>query len=310
MKRDFKGTLYRICTKSFVPLSALFVIDATFSNCYYLILSLSRALTDEERKLRMALIAVSLLFIPAGFLLIRFDHYDQAIKTLAKTQRHLFFHGYSIEQLVETRTLSRLQDWIGSRMCYELSILAMLQCRDFKSAKICRGYRKTKGLDTKIYHSWVEFKIPWNGWFILDFAWDTGRPRSKHNYLKRVVENDFFIKEWECDYSKFWHIKYSRRLYGAISSKKTSHILNCLIPYGQPGRGYEFRKIVYDPDLFPEEQDHMTPQTRVGSNRPITDDIIRAFAECPEITAPSHETVRKARNQLLKHEYHALFKPS
>ncbi len=304
--KEFWLTVYAKCS---TPVFAILASLITFSNTFYLVLSLIRPLTEQEQRLRLAYLGLSIISILFGLWLVRITYLDGAIQSLKKAQRELYFHGYTIEKHVETQSLKRLQKWIGSGMCYELSILTMLQCKDFKSAKLCRGRLTRVNNPHESKHSLVEIKIPWNGWFTVDFTWDSGELRSKRSFMKRFFDYETLITEWECSYQEFWDIEYSKRLYEAISCRDTSHILNSLVYYSGPNRGYSFHAEIYRPDLKVIEQDYMTPQTRIDADdRPISDDIISFFVENPERDEPSHNIIIEALDELALRKRTAIFR--
>lgn len=304
--KEFWLTVYAKCS---TPVFAILASLITFSNTFYLVLSLIRPLTEQEQQLRLAYLGLSIISILFGLWLVRITYLDRAIQSLKKAQRELYFHGYTIEKHIATGSLGRLQNWIGHGMCYELSVLAMLQCKDFKSTKLCRGHLIRKAKSSETYHSWVEIKIPWNGWFTVDFTWDSGELRSKRRFMKHLPDDEDLIKEWECSYQEFWDIEYSKRLYEAISCRDTSHILNSLVYYSGPNRGYSFHPEIYRPDLKVIEQDYMTPQTRIDADdRPISDDIISFFVENPERDEPSRNIIIEALDELALRKRTAIFR--
>lgn len=282
----------RLIALYFFALSTLIVIDIEIlRRSYY------RVLTAQESALALIASIVTGAYLLLLYKIIQKLSRRYALRKLMKRAKQLYFHDYTLDQYLETDAIIRLEHWLNCGMCYQLSALAMILAKDFKTAKICRGdcYRKDGTWYTK--HSWVEIKIPLNGWCVIDLAWlyYSNQLITRETYFSaNHLDGKRLTSRWECGYEEFWGIKFSQLLEQAMRNQKTSRILFELQAYGNPSDGYGFHKKLSKWNVI--KTDIMPPmQLSKAKNKPITNAIIKDFVQNPKRKIPKSEHVRRAQ---------------
>lgn len=259
--------------------------------------SYHHVLTAQESALAIVASIATGLYLLLSYKITQRIFHQHAINKLRKRARRLYFHDYTLDQYLETDAILRLEHWLNCGMCYQLSALAMILAKDFKSAKICRGdcYREDGTWYTK--HSWVEIKIPLNGWCIIDLAWlcFSEQCTTKESFFSASnLKGKRLTSKWECGYEEFWSIRYSQLLEQAMRRPKTSRILFELQAYGSPSDGYDFHERLREWNII--KTDIMPPlQLSKAKNKPITNAIIKDFVQNPKRKIPKSEHVRRAQ---------------
>ncbi|MDO4747511.1 MAG: hypothetical protein Q4A70_04230 [Candidatus Saccharibacteria bacterium] len=179
-------------------------------------------------------------------------------------------------------------------MCYELSVVVMILLKGHKSARICRGIYHDKKQGFISRHSWVEVKVPLNGWYVVDLAWMYPAFCGKKNYWQHKLEGDL-VCEWICKYKDFWKIRFPNILREAMQNSLTSHVLLEFSVFGNPDEGYEFDPILHELDKlrFTDGQ-VMIPFLRDCSDNPISSKILREFVVNPKREQPKAKSIRRA----------------
>ena len=223
--------------------------------------------------------------------------------SIFKESEDIYFHGFKFRRYLDTDAILRLEDWLGSGMCYELSALAMILMKDYNSAKLCHGDYYDKNGIFKTKHAWVEVKIPLNGWYVIDFAWIFPGFCRKSDYFYRNNDGGKLICKWTCTYDEFWSIHFSNVVRKAMQNRKTSCVLLELSGFGGPENGYGFRDWVYEiENLKFSDGSIMLPHCRGDSDRPISGRIIRDFVKSPKRKNPKAKSIRLAKIAMHKYE--------
>ena len=185
-------------------------------------------------------------------------------------------------------------------MCYETGILAMIMLKKSKSARLCRGkfYVADK---FKSRHSWVEFKIPLNGWWVLDFAWFHPGICQRKKYFQKISDEGRLTKEWTLSYEEFWNINLVQVLAKKMKQPGTSHIFLELAAFGNPDEGYEFYdKLCASEELNFSDGTWMLPFCKVDWAKPISSGVLRGFVKNPKRQQPKARSYRVAKNWATK----------
>ena len=228
------------------------------------------------------------------FTVIHRKAWDHSFAKIWQELNLLHFHGFKIRRYLENETFSRLQEWLGSGMCHELAVLAMLVLKPNKTATLCHGNYYDADGNFQTHHSWVEFKIPFNGWYVADFSWiDIGFVDKKKYFTS---DNGELKPTWSCSYDDFWDLPFPNVLYEAIKSPKTSKILFELTAFcghtvedgGFKEWCYSGQKLRYSDGTF------MIPFLN-DKGKPVSTIIIRDFVKNPKRKQPKARSIRRSR---------------
>ena len=243
------------------------------------------------------------LYAFGGLILFRKRKLERFFTSIFKESEDIYFHGFKFSRYLDTDAILRLEKWLGQGMCYELSALAMILMKDCKSAKLCRGdyYDKNGNFQTK--HAWVEVRIPFNGWYVIDFAWIFPGFCRKSDYFRRNNDGGKLICKWTCTHDEFWSIHFSNVVREAMQNRKTSCVLLELSGFGGPENGYGFRDYIYEMEnLKFSDGSVMLPHCRDDSDKPISSRIIRDFVKNPKRKDPKAKSIRLAKIGMHKYE--------
>ncbi|MBR3254187.1 hypothetical protein IKF88_00435 [Candidatus Saccharibacteria bacterium] len=250
--------------------------------------------------IRIMAVVNTLLYAVAGTLLLKKIKFKKFLDSIAEEMDKAYFHGFKFQRYLETDAILRFEGWLGSGLCYELSALAMILAKNQESAKLCRGDYYDKDGNFKTRHSWVEVKVPLNGWFIIDFAWMSKICKKSWYFHHRKGK---LVQKWICSYEDFWGIQFPNIIWEAIHNQKTSYVLMELSAFGGPDIKYNFRDWIYTAnDLRFSDGDIMYPHCRDGSDKPISNKIIRDFIKNPKRKSPKAKSIRTAKMFIRKYE--------
>ena len=213
----------------------------------------------------------------------------------------IYFHGFKLQHYIDSWAFLRLEEWLGTGMCYELSILAMILLEDNKSARLCRGKHCYKDGRLRTRHSWVEVKVPLNGWIVIDFAW--GAFCKKRDYYSHLNKGGKFVCEWTCPHDDFWKIRFTHVISEAMKNMETSCVLLELSVFGDAWSSYNFDDCIYEIDkLMLSDGSLMVPHHRAGTGRPVSTRIIRDFVKKTNRRKPKAKSIRLAYAGIRKYE--------
>ena len=211
-----------------------------------------------------------------------------------------YFHGFALRKYIETGAFLRFCRFQKDGFCYQLSSLMMIALRNEPTAKLCRGNVYCKNGEFKTVHSWVELKIPFNGWYVIDASWLFPcfiKKRQYAKYMKRKIE-----KKWECSHEDFWKLKFSEALHEATRSPETSMVLRELYAYGWPD-DFAFREEVFSAEsLFSGANGTFMPPFIGPQNMLVSTGILRDFVKNPARKRPKARTIRCAYSLLREYE--------
>lgn len=239
-------------------------------------------------------IIAAIAYLILLLLAIRQKIWGQSFAKIWHELDKLYFHGFKVRRYLGDETISRLQKWLGCGICHELSVLAMLVLKNNKTAVLCHGDYYDADGNFKTHHSWVEFKIPLNGWWVADFSWIDIGFVSKKKYSK---SDDGELKLiWGCGYDDFWDLPFSNALYEAIKSPKTSKVLLELTAfYGPTIEDGGFKEWCYSgQELRYTDGTFMIPFYN-SEGKPISSRILRDFVKNPKRKQPKAKSVRLTR---------------
>lgn len=217
------------------------------------------------------------------------------VAKIFKESENLYFHGMKLIHFLAPDTFYRLQEWLKSGLCYELSALVMLLLKNHRSARICHGACYDKDGNFFTTHAWVEVRILLN-WYVIDIAWMYPWIRKRRHYF-RDQDGTKLIRKWTNTYRAFWDIWLSNYLWNAIQDSKTSHILRALGLFCSypDSRHYGFQKMLYELDeTWKINTDCMAPYYHGKAAQLLSGGIIRDFAKNPKRKSPKAKSVRIA----------------
>ena len=250
--------------------------------------------------IRIMAVVNTLLYAVAGTLLLKKIKFKEFLDSIVEEMDKAYFHGFKFQRYLETDAILRFEGWLGSGLCYELSALAMILAKNQKSAKLCRGDYYDENGNFKTRHSWVEVKVPLNGWFVIDFAWMSKACKKRWYFHDRKGR---LVQKWVCPYEDFWKFQFSNLIWEAIHNRETSCVLLGLSAFGGPDIEYEFRNWIYEAgNLKIFNGDMMFPHYRDGSDKPISNRIIRDFVKNPKRKNPKAKSIRSAKSFIRKYE--------
>ena len=215
---------------------------------------------------------------------------------IAEQSEKLYLHGFTLERYLFSNTFLRLEKWLGYAMCHELSPIAMIMLKNYKSARLCRGEYHLADGET-LLHSWVEVKVPLNGWYVFDFAWYyPAISRKKDMEKAHRLEKTEVEVIWSCSYKDFWSIKYSKSARNAMLKQDSSYILLSLMAYAPTeGERAGFTKCIYEHDqLLQTNLSYMPAYYHKGDpkNKPMSTEILHDFLKNPNRRQPRAKTIR------------------
>lgn len=174
----------------------------------------------------------------------------------------------------------------------------MIVLKHNKTATLCRGDLYDKNGNFRTRHSWVEFKIPLNGWWVADFSWINECFCSKKEYLKAVNSDGERLElKWNCTYDEFWATPIVEAFCEAMSTQENSHIYRKLAIFGSPhAEEYGFTKYCYSEETAQHIAcKHMMPYYDSSDGKYISSRIIRDFVKNPKRKQPKTRSIRLAR---------------
>ena len=218
----------------------------------------------------------------------------------------LYFCGSSMQKIIKTKALYRIQDWANVSLSNWWAPLAMLIMIDNPTATLYQGILHDSD-GTEKNHAWVEFNIPGSGRFVLDFSWLSNGFLKKSYYLKWLKKNRVsLVKEWSLDYTTFWRFRWTNYLYELMKSQKTSHILDGLdVLCPEDEEEFGFKPIIADLEtetLGDEFGTATVPWKIVNSDKMISASILQDFIKYPRCKAPRDKTLKRARRELREYE--------
>ena len=246
----------------------------------------------------IVLAALATLYIVCGAIIAKTQFYRRYIIKLWQEMDQCYFHGLKFRRYVETFAFWRFQDWLGSGRCYAFSSLAMIVLKNNKTATLCRGNLYDKNGNFRTRHSWIEFKIPMNGWWVADLSWINECFCSKKEYLKVVnADGEKLELKWSCAYDEFWAMPIVEAFREAMNTQENSHIYRKLAVFGSPQAGeYGFTECCYSKEAAQHIAcRHMMPYHDSNDDKYISSRIIRDFVKNPKRKQPKSRSVRLAR---------------
>ena len=213
----------------------------------------------------------------------------------------VYFHGFKLQRYIDSDAMLRFQEWLGVGICKELAAVAMIILRDNKSARLCHGdWYENNLFVTK--HAWVEFKIPLNGWFVMDLAWMCPGICKRRAYFRNLRSEGKMVRRWTCSYNEFWQIKFVEVVSEMMRNRKTSHVLLDLSAFGKPD-GHGFSEWCYQQDEPKFSNGSiLAPHSRIGSDKLVSSWVIRDFVKNPKRKQPKARSVRLTRSLKRKYE--------
>ena len=208
--------------------------------------------------------------------------------------------GFKISRWLETNAFRRFIAWYQvDGFCYALSALMMLMTRDInaKEIRIARGKidrKENNEDDDECRHSWLEIKIPYTGWYVLDLSWMLPRLIRRRTYMKETHLKTY----WICNYDEFWALPYSRMMRDAIEKQETSYIFTSLLAYSP----YENKDFTFGyfggkewPDSLPWNGHAMPPFVCYGTKNWVSSQILRDFVKKSRRLQPKSHSCRTVK---------------
>ena len=252
-------------------------------------------------------VVVTVLYLILLVLTIRKKQFEKFVNALSEEAKKLYFHGFRLNRYVNTCAFWRFQEWLGSGRCYAFSVLAMIMLRPNKTATLYRGDSYGKDGQLKTRHSWVEFKIPMNGWWVADFSWTNHGFMPKKEFFKAVnVDSERLEPKWSCSYDEFWGTPFVGAICEAMEDATTSNIFRKLAAFGNPGdEDYGFTEYCYSEEMLKYAIcKQMIPYYDTSDEKFISSRIIRDFVKNPKREQPKARSIRLTR--LVVHRYEKL----
>lgn len=231
-------------------------------------------------------------------LAIRKRKIETFIETLLKEAEKHYFHGFKLSLYVSTHAFWRFQHWLGSGRCYAFSVLAMIMLKSNKTATLYRGDSYNKDGQLKTRHSWVEFKIPMNGWWVADFTWIYAGFAPKKKFFKAInADGGRLDVKWSCSYDEFWNTPFIGAICEAMENTTTSNIYLNLSLFGNPkDEDYGFTEYCYSEEIIKHAAcEYMIPYYNPNDEKFISSQIIRDFIKNPKRKQPKTRSIRLAR---------------
>ena len=222
------------------------------------------------------------------------------IKMYANAEK-LYFHGFKMSHYIDRDVFLRLEDWLETGQCFEFSILAMILLKNFETARLCRGDCFDNDSKLRTRHSWVEVKIPLNGWYVVDFAW-LFPAFCKRRYYFDHRNSVKIVRKWICSHDEFWSIQLSNIIFNAMQNSKTSYILLELSGYSNPDKGYEFSEWVSKKAKLQFSDGTIMVPFESYSGKPVSTQIIRDFVKNPKRKNPKAKSIRLAKQLIHKYK--------
>lgn len=247
----------------------------------------------------------TIFYLIVTLLKIRRKMFEGSIKMIFDEAEKYYFHGFKLHRYIDTFAFWRLKNWLGISWCYELSILAMVMLRHNKTAILRRGNRYDKDGNFRTRHSWVEFKIPLNGWWVADFAWMNTGFCPKKDFLKAVHADGSKLEvKWSYTYSEFWSTPFVGAIREAMQNQKTSYILRKLPVFGSAAaKEYGFTEYCYSEEMLQHATgEWMIPYYDSHTKKPVSSRIIRDFVKNPKRQQPKTRSIRLARSAIHRYE--------
>lgn len=244
----------------------------------------------------IVLATIATLYIVCGAIIAKTQLYRRYIIKLWQEMDRCYFHGFKFRRYVETFAFWRFQEWLGSGRCYAFSSLVMIVLKHNKTATLCRGSLYDKYGNFRTRHSWIEFKIPMNGWWVADFSWINECFCSKKEYLKVVnADGERLELKWSCTYKEFWDTPLAKALYEAMKNPETSYTYNMLGAFGSPkDEWYGFTKYCYSEKVVEHAACRRMVPFMDCDNKPIASRIIRDFVKNYKRKQPKARSIRLA----------------
>ena len=266
----------------------LLAIDA-----YYFVLSLCGVIELLGYICWFMSVVLTIFYIVFIASLVRIKMIEKYLDKIWQELDTLYFHGFKIHRYLDSEAFSRLQAWLGCGMGYELSALAMLALKCNKTAKLYRGDYCDKDGKLQTRHGWVEFRIPFCGWYVADFSWIHEGFARKKNYF-RNLDGGRFKARWSCSYEDFWDLPFPNVLHKTMQNKKTSYILGELSRFSGPDKEEDgFTEWCYSgQDLKYTDGTFMIPFYLEG--KPVNSRIICDFIKSPKRRRPRAKSIRLA----------------
>ncbi|MBR3332095.1 hypothetical protein IKG28_00450 [Candidatus Saccharibacteria bacterium] len=152
----------------------------------------------------------------------------------------LYLEGVPFTELILNKKLWNFQQEDGVGACYQLSAFGMFMLKDNPTAKICRGEYSGKEFKN-IRHSWVEFQVPGDGIYVIDFAWMHPGFCNINDYHNHIHDGGgTLITSWICSSERFWSYKKSSEIYKKVKDPNGFVELKDLLCFGDPDLGYDF----------------------------------------------------------------------
>ncbi len=229
---------------------------------------------------------------------LKMFHIHKLRTTILKRADELYFYEFKLRRYLEMDALRRFQIYLGYGMCRELSILAMILAKDYKSARLCQGEYHTKNHSTK--HAWVEVKIPFAGWIVLDLSL-INEVITKQSYRELFEQ---LTCEWTCSYEEFWEITFLEPFLKAMGKPETSYILPEMTVFNTEMDENGIGKYAYTLNTlyFDYSQEKKAPAYRSIRGKPISTQIIQDFLDNPKCDKPKKESILAAEEEIRQNE--------
>lgn len=241
------------------------------------------------------------IWIAARIMWLKNSRLGKFLTAVYTDAEKLYFHGFKMNRYIDDDIFLRLEGWLGSGKCYELSVLAMILLKNFKTARLCRGDYYDKDGNLKTRHSWVEVKVPFNGWYVVDFAWLFPAFCKRRRYFSHRSDGKL-VRKWIRTYDEFWNVQFSNVVFEAMQNRKTSCVLLELSGFGNPDENYEFKDWILEAkELRYSDGSKMIPFKNY-SGKPISTRIIRDFVKNPKRKNPKAKSIRLTNQVIHKYE--------
>ncbi len=230
-------------------------------------------------------VVVTVLYLILLVLTIRKKQFEKFVNALSEEAKNYYFHGFRLNRYVNTCAFWRLQNWLGSGRCYSFSILAMIMLRFDKTATLYRGDSYDKDGQLKTRHSWVEFKVPMNGWWVADFSWTNHGFMPKKEFFKAVnVDSERLEPKWSCSHDEFWGTPFVGAICEAMNNAATSYVFRILAAFGNPANeDYGFTEYCYSEETAKRVAwEYMIPYYDLDDEKFISSRIMRDFVKNPK----------------------------
>ncbi len=256
----------------------------------------------NKKIFNVAIVFLAITLILSIFYAIRLVRRWQVKKfeeSLKKSIKETYFIGFKVEDWTNTNAINRFIKWYkNDGFCFVLSGLAMVMLKKmpFSKIRISRGIvldMKEEDGDAA-FHSWVEIKIPFMGWFVLDLSWLGTTVVERNDYLKKLHIKPTF----QCSYNEFWSHDFPNRLFLATRNAKTSYIFEDLIrlnPKSSSDLNFSYLSDSL-PELLIFSGQYMVPFGDFEKGFVVSTETLCDFVKNPRRRQPKARSIRLANS--------------